>query len=59
MALEQLRVLFRHKDTGRLNRARVALAVLLAIMLLLVVGFSAVDLSDGAATRGPGSFDRR
>jgi hypothetical protein len=59
MAIEQLRALFRHNDTGRLNRARVALAVLLAILLLLVLGLSAIDLSDGGAPRDPGGFGRR
>jgi hypothetical protein len=59
MAAEQLRFCLLDTHTGRLNQARVAVAVLLAIVLTLAVGFLTTGLFDGGPTPGPGGFNHR
>jgi hypothetical protein len=55
MAVEQLLSSFRDNATGRWYRARVAVALmLLAILLLLAGGILAVDLFDGEAPHPEG-----
>jgi hypothetical protein len=60
MLLEQLRTSLRRPGTGRLHPARVAGAVLLGLLVLVVLGALAGELlSDGGGGRGPGGFGHR
>ena len=59
MAVEQLRLSFRHADTGRLRRDRIAIALLMTVLLLLTVGFVATQVFDGGPPSGPAAFGRR
>ena len=59
MVVEQLRFYFSETHTGHLNRARVAVAALLAIVLMLALGFVTTGLFDGGPASGPGGFNHR
>jgi hypothetical protein len=57
MAVEQLRSSLRRPATGTLHPARVAVAVLVAVLLLVVLGASVGELIfDGGHGPGPGGF---
>ena len=58
MVVEQLRFYFSARN-GQLTRARVAVAALLAIGLMLAIAFATTGLFDGGPTPGPGGFNHR
>jgi hypothetical protein len=57
MAVDQLRFSFSDNHSGHLNRGRVAVALLLAFVLMLAVGFLTTGLFDGGPTPSPGGFN--
>ena len=59
MAVEQVRTSLRGVRTGRLTRPRIAVAVLVAVVLLVIIGSTVVDLLfDGDGPGDRGGFDR-
>jgi hypothetical protein len=60
MAVEQLRSTLSRPGTGRLHPARVAVAVVIALLLVAAVASIAGELLfDGGGRPGPGGFGRR
>jgi hypothetical protein len=60
MAVEQLRATLIRPATGRLHPARVAVAVVLALLLVMAVASVAGELLfEGGGGPGPGGFGRR
>jgi hypothetical protein len=58
MVGEQFRSLLRDSSTGQYSRPRIAIAVLLSalLVLLLAVGFQTIDVLEGGARPDPGAF---